>query len=139
VLNSHAGSVTMFKLSNLLLFYLHTIGGLLREGAALTATLQTCHKLAVCWGMNIRAPAHPRALGLGYICKGARALLPPFALSLPLSSRAYGDIADVPRTCHELAAYPPCSALPFPFNPHIALCHALSLSPCVCVCVCISM
>ena len=29
VLNTHAGSVTMFKLGNLLLFYLHTIGGLL--------------------------------------------------------------------------------------------------------------
>ena len=46
VLHNHAVAVTVFKLGNLLLFYLHTIGGLLREDAALTTTLQTCHKLA---------------------------------------------------------------------------------------------
>ena len=53
VLHNHTAAVTVFKLGNLLLFYLHTIGGLLREGSALTSTLQTCHKLAV------RHPLHP--------------------------------------------------------------------------------
>ena len=44
--DSCSGTVIVFKLGNLLLFYLHTIGALLREGARLTATLQTCHKIA---------------------------------------------------------------------------------------------
>ncbi|KAJ1479686.1 oligomeric complex COG6-domain-containing protein, partial [Baffinella frigidus] len=46
VLKAQHGSVMVFKLGNLLLFYLHTIGGLLARDAKLTAALQGLHKLA---------------------------------------------------------------------------------------------
>ncbi|EKX41562.1 component of oligomeric golgi complex 6 [Guillardia theta CCMP2712] len=46
VLQSQSSAVLIFKLGNLLLFYLHTIGGLLPDGASLTSTIQGCHKLA---------------------------------------------------------------------------------------------
>ena len=55
VLNNHTGSVGVFKLGNLLLFYLHTIGGLLREGAALTVTpMCVCVCVCVCVRVRVR-------------------------------------------------------------------------------------
>lgn len=46
VLRAGHGAVMTFKLGNLLLFYLHTIGGLVAKEAKLTAALQGSHKLA---------------------------------------------------------------------------------------------
>ncbi len=46
VLQAQTSPVVIFKLGNLLLFYLHTIGAMLPEGAALSSTLQQCHKQA---------------------------------------------------------------------------------------------
>jgi hypothetical protein len=40
VLSSQSSPVVTFKLGNLLLFYLHTIGAMLPEGAALTSSMQ---------------------------------------------------------------------------------------------------
>lgn len=46
VLQAQSSPVVTFKLGNLLLFYLHTVGAMLPEGSPLTTTLQLCHKQA---------------------------------------------------------------------------------------------